>query len=297
MLSRLPRAFIVSAVLLAGVAPVAAQEPLQKVKDLYSSAAYEDTLAAIKGLAPTESKPEIEQYRIFSLVALGRLDEAEQVIEALLVEHPRYRPEPGDASPRIMALFTKVRSRVGPDAVKSLYKDARAALDQKDRERAISLFEQMLQTADDPDIKDAPSVAELRLLGAGFLDLSRALPATPAAAPVAGKGTPASDAAPAGPAAVGTVGTTDAVAVTETFPPWLPPNDYDRREFVGVLRVHISDKGTVVKSEIVKSVHPAYDGLLLKASKDWVYQPARLNGAAVASTKDVQVRLKPPHTH
>ena len=41
------------------------------------------------------------------------------------------------------------------------------------------------------------------------------------------------------------------------------------------------------------SVHPAYDRLLLQAAREWTYQPARANGAAVPSEKVVQVVLKP----
>lgn len=275
--------------------PLLAQDPVQKVKDLYSSAAYEDTLTAISSLAPAEPKPELEQYRIFSLVALGRVAEAEQVVESVLTAHPRYHPEAGDASPRIQELFAKVRKRIGPDAVKGLYKDAKAALDKKDREGAVALFEEMLRTADDPDIKDQPSVGELRLLGSGFLELSRALPAaTPASSASASPRPPSAAGGPAPATPAVPVAVVDPVAVREALPAWLPPNTADRREYEGTLRVHISEKGTVESAEMVRPVHPSYDALLLKAARDWVYQPARVNGVPMPSTKEVLIRLKPP---
>jgi TonB family protein len=295
MFPSLKRLVPLSLVLVSGMAqPLLAQDSLQKVKDLYSSAAYEDTLTAISSLPPSEPKPEVEQYRIFSLVALGRVAEAEQAVEAVLTAHPRYHPEDGDASPRIQELFAKVRKRIGPDAVKGMYIEAKAALDKKDRENAVSLFEEMLRIADDPDIKDQPPVGELKLLGSGFLELSRALPAS-ASAP-GSAGTPAAGGAPG--AAPGTpaapVAVIDSVAVREVLPPWLPANSADRREYEGTLRVHITEKGAVESAEMVKPVHPAYDGLLLKAARDWVYQPARVNGVPIPSTKEVLVRLKPP---
>jgi TonB family protein len=273
-------------VLAAAVSPVAAQDSLQRIKDLYTSAAYEDTLAAVKGLEVEEPRPEVEQYRVFSLMALGRLAEAEQVVHAVLSGHPRYRPADGDASPRIQELFRKVRSQIGPAAVKALYIEGKAALDRKDRETAIATFGEMLLTADDPDIKDQPAVSELRLLGSGFLDLSRALPAP----------------APSQPAAVSApAGVTEApativgpIAIRETLPPWSPANPSQRMEFAGALRVTISATGTVESAEITKSIHPAYDQLLLQAARTWRYQPARRNGVALPSEKTVSIRLKPP---
>lgn len=273
---------------LAAAQPVLAQNALQQVKDLYASAAYEDTLSAVTSLAPADQKPEVEQYRVFSLVALGRLPEAEQAVEAVLKAHPRFRPESADASPRIQELFTRVRSRVGPVALKAVYADAKVALDKKDRDAAVALFAEMLQIADDPDIKDQPLVGELRTLGTGFLELSRALPAK-GASPAA-TGTPA--AAPATPPAPSTI--TGPIAIKEALPVWNPPTSSSRVEFEGTVHVNITAAGTVESAEIIKSIHPVYDTLLLRAVKNWTYQPARRNGVPMPSDKMVTVRLKPP---
>lgn len=270
---------------LAAARPVLAQSTLQHVKDLYASAAYEDTLSAVTSLGTTDPKPEVEQYRVFSLVALGRLPEAEKAVEAVLTAHPRFRPESADASPRIQDLFTKVRSRIGPVVLKTMYTDAKAALDKKDREAAVALFGEMLQTADDPDIKDQPLVGEMRTLGAGFLELSKALPARPAA-PTAGE-------TAAAPAAAAPLTITGPIAIRETLPGWHPPNPSSRGEYEGTVHVTISAQGAVESAEIVKSVHPAYDPALLRAARTWTYQPARRNGVAMPSDKLVTVRLKP----
>src|SRR3954453_3401599 len=143
-----------SALALAFTAPVlAGQDPLQSIKDLYASAAYEDALSAVVRLDAAAPNVEAAQYRVFWPVALGRVDEADKVVQELLTARPEYRPDAADASPRIQALFASVRRRIGPALVKRKYQQARAAMDRKDREEAISQFEAMLRIADDADIR------------------------------------------------------------------------------------------------------------------------------------------------
>ena len=291
------RRLVIIAALVIAASPLAAQDPLQRIKDLYASAAYEDTISAVSNLGTTDPKPELVQYRIFSLVALGRMAEAEKAVEAVLTAHPRYRPDPGEMSPRIKELFATVRARVGPGAVKDLYQAGKAALDKKDREAAVSQFEEMLRTADDPDIKDQASIGELRLLGAGFLDLSRALPFAAGGAPSGGTATPGNGAPAGSMPATPTDGPaiiTGPIAIRENLPAWTPPNPSQRTEFAGALRVVISATGVVESAEITDSVHPAYDQILLQAARGWRYQPAKRNGVALPSEKTVTVRLKPP---
>jgi hypothetical protein len=278
-----------SLIALSALAAAQEPQPLQRLKDLYASAAYEEALSVVTTLDATEPSPEIEQYRVFCLVALGRTAEAEKVVEQVITAHPRYHPDATDASPRIQELFTKVRQRVAPPLIKSAYVNARAALDRKDREVAIAQFEEMLKLADDPDVRNDPSVSELRLLGAGFLDLSKALapkadaPAAPTTAP------PAAAAAPVVRPVV-----RPPVAIRESLPPWVPTDPASRFvTFEGAIRVHIDAAGKVSSSEIVTPVHPSYDRSLLQASRDWVYQPATTNGKPVPFDKIVQVILKP----
>jgi TonB family protein len=279
--------------LVAAATPLAAQDSLQKIKDLYASAAYEDTLSAITSVSVSDPTPEVEQYRVFSLVALGRFAEAEQAVEAVLIAHPRYRPDATEASPRIQELFAKVRRRIAPEAVKTLYRDAKAALDKKDRDAAIALFDEMLLTADDADVKDQPSVADLRLLGVGFLELSRALPAKTAARPSTGTAPGEAAGAPAtSPAAGPPVLLTGPTAIRQDLPPWQATGT-SRVEFSGTIRVMISATGSVESAEMVEPVHPAYDPLLLAAARKWQYQPARRNGVPMPSEKTVTVRLTP----
>jgi TonB family protein len=273
-------------------ASAAAQDSVQRLKDLYASAAYEDALSVATRLDTAEPNPEIEQYRVFCLIALGRQVEAEKVVEEVIKVSPRYRPESADASPRIQELFSKVRRRLGPSLVKAMYIDAKGALDRKERDTAVARFEEMLKIADDPDVKDEASIAELRLLGSGFLDLSKALPAKAQQAPAP----PTQAAAPQTSATVPVAKpvVTPPVAIREALPPWVPTDAASRFvEFRGAVRVQIDPQGRVTAADMAAPVHPAYDRLLLQAAREWSYQPARANGLAVPSEKVVQVILKP----
>lgn len=263
-----------------------AQDVLQTVKDLYASAAYEDALSAVGKLDATVPNLEAEQYRVFCLVALGRMDEADQAVEAVLTARPEYRPDAAQASPRIQALFSQVRRRIGPGLVKRMYQQGRAATERKDREDAIAQFEAMLRIADDVDVRNEASVAELKELGAGFLELSRAMPPKPQ---------PVAEAAPAAAASVPRPSVmVPPVVIQQRLPPWVP--DPARRSIVfrGAVRVQISAEGKVVSAEIVKSVHPAYDQSLLRAARGWLYEPAQKDGVPISSEKTVEVSVVPP---
>jgi TonB family protein len=263
----------------------AAQDPLQSIKDMYASAAYEDALSAVTKLDAAGPNVDTEQYRVFCLVALGRVEEADQAVENLLTARPEYRPDAADASPRIQALFATVRRRIGPALVKRQYQQARAAMERKEREEAIAQFETMLRIADDADIRTDASVAELKELGAGFLDLSRAMPVTPK---------PRAEAAAAsGLPPVRNVIVPPTV-IQQRMPRWVPDPMSRATEFQGAIRVQISAEGRVVAAEMVKSVHPAYDQLLLRAARGWSYEPARKDGVAIPMEKTVEVTVAPP---
>ena len=264
---------------------LAAQDVLQSVKDLYASAAYEDALSAVGKIdTSAASSLEAEQYRVFCLVALGRMDEAEQAVEAVLLAHPEYRPDATQASPRIQSLFSQVRRRVGPALVKRLYQQGRAAMEHKDREEAIAQFEAMLRVANDADVRSDTATAELKELGAGFLELSKAMPAKPKAA----------DPAPTNAAPPRASVIVPPAVIQQRLPPWVPDPVSRASEFHGSIRVEISAEGKVTAAEIVKSVHPAYDQALLRAARFWVYEPAKKDGVPISSVKTVEVAVTPP---
>lgn len=277
----LKRSAILLAIVTLGPGTVAAQDSLQSIKDLYASAAYEDALSAVaKFDSSTEPNVEAEEYRVFCLVALGRMDEADRVVEGLLKARPEYRPDAAQASPRIQTLFSTVRARVGPALVKRYYQQGRAAMERKDREEAVDQFNRMLRLANDADVRNEPNVAELRELGSGFLELSKALAAKTVEAtppPVAPR--PSVIVPPA--------------IIQQRLPPWIPDPVSRATEFRGAIRIQISAEGKVVNAEILKSVHPAYDQSLLRAAKEWSYQPATKDGVPIPSEKTVEVSVAP----
>ena len=62
---------------------------------------------------------------------------------------------------------------------------------------------------------------------------------------------------------------------------------------VGVLEIVIDERGFVETATIRQTVHPAYDRLVLNATRNWRYQPATLDGAPVKFRKLIQVAIKP----
>jgi TonB family protein len=173
-----------------------------------------------------------------------------------------------------------------------MYQQGKSALDRKDREEAVGQFEAMLRIADDADVRTEAGVAELKELGTGFLELSRALPSKDAPPVPVGPPAPAPSAATGAPSPGGIVAP---VVVQQRFPQWVPPDAASRvRDFRGSVRVQISAEGKVTSAEIVKSVHPAYDALLLRAARSWLYEPARKDGAPIPSEKTVEVAIGPP---
>ena len=93
---------------------LAGQDPLRSVKDLCVGR-LRGRVAAVGRLDAAPPNIEAEQYRVFCLVALGRVDEADKAVETLLTA----RPSTGRMPPRRRRgsrRFSQVRRRIGPDA-------------------------------------------------------------------------------------------------------------------------------------------------------------------------------------
>ena len=272
-----------------GTTCVYAQDPLQQIKSLYASAAYEDALSMIARLQASGRKAEYEQYRVFCLVALGRTAEAEKAIASVVEADPSFVPDTREMSPRIRDMFAKARRAMVPEIAHRLYLDARESLNRQDKAAAAAKFEAVVRlidstAGDKPADAEEPLLYELRLLASGFLDLSRAVDARPDTA----KASAARQAS--------TAPSIDIIAPTpikQDLPAWTPPELWNSREFRGAIRVFISEQGRVIEAELAPSIHPAYDRLLLAAAKTWQYQPATRNGSPVASEKVIEVVLKP----
>jgi TonB family protein len=167
-----------------------------------------------------------------------------------------------------------------------MYQQGKSAMERKEREEAIAQFEAMLRIADDPDVRNEPTIAELRELGNGFLELTRATAPKPVPPP-----TPA---AAANTAAERPSVVVPPVAIRQQLPGWVPDPVSRATEFRGSVRVQISAEGKVTSAEMVKSLHPAYDQLVIRAARGWLYEPAKKDGTPIASEKIVQISVAPP---
>lgn len=277
-------------------APVAAQSdsnPLAAARDLYASARYDEALVVLNGMRPAEStdRKSVEQYRSLCLLALGRGTEAEGAIAAVVTEDPLYQPSEAEASPRVRAAFTEVRHRLLPELVSSRYTEAKASFDRKDFALAEQQFKHVMSLLDDPQM--AGRLMDLRVLVAGFLDLS-----TRAAAPP-----PDPKPAPPVPAPSLTMrpvpgriylaeddGVTVAVPVRQEVPR-VPTAVTAQARDRGLLELVIDEQGKVVTVMVRMSVHPIYDTQLVAAARDWKYLPAMVGGHPVKFRKMVQITV------
>ena len=288
---------ITLAVLLLFASAAAAQDALGSVRDLYASAEYEEALSALGRLkAETPATDlEIDRYRVLCLIALGRSSEAERVIESIVVADPLYQPSAADAAPRVVTAFSTVRQRVLPRLARSLYLEAKTAYDRKSYAEAAKALEKAVRVIDSVETQAKNELGDLRVLAVGFLDLSRAAAEPPAPAPAA----PAPSPEPAPPATVtaptpAVIPNTGLIALKQELPP-LPFSiaSLGVGEYRGTVEVQIDERGNVTSARILQPVHAIYDPILLRAARDWKYEPPRIAGKPTTSLKRVEVVLKP----
>jgi hypothetical protein len=177
---------------------------INAARDLYASARYDEALAVLNGLEPSENtlpaeRKAIEQYRSLCLLALGRGQEAEAAIAAVVRVDPFYQPGESEASPRVRSTFADVRQRLLPDLATSRYKEAQAAYDRKNYAEAAARFRELVALLNDPQMNGR--LSDMRTLAAGFVDLATAAAAPPPVsqpepAPVPAAPTPAAPALP-----------------------------------------------------------------------------------------------------
>jgi hypothetical protein len=277
-------------------AEVAAQDPLGSIRSLYASADYEGALNALGRVAVAETTSvalEADRYRVLCLIAVGRDNEANRVIETIVKRDPFFEPG-ADASPRIRSAFSMVRRRLIPELARRAYADGKAAFGRKDYVEAVRSLEETVQILDSPDAANLSDLSDLRTLAAGFLDLSKAsvLPAAETSTTTPPNAVPVPE-----PPAAPTVAprTTEPIVLKQVMPEWTAARagNMFKAEFRGAIEVEIDEHGNVTAATIAKPVHPLYDPVLLKAAWEWKYEPARLAGQPIASTKRVEVVLRP----
>jgi TonB family protein len=265
-------------------------------RDLYASARYDEALAVLNDIRPTDSAPvsdrkSIEQYRSLCLLALGRGTEAESAIAAVVTADPSYQPGEAEASPRVRSAFSEVRKRLLPDIASQRYAEAKANFDRKQYAAAVPQFRKVISLIDDPDMGGRQ--ADLRTLASGFLDLAVAAAAPPPEPP---KPAPAPAVAPApqpNPNRIYSMldrDVTPPVIIRQEMPRLTPAMTVHANDR-GIVEVVIDEQGRVSGVTIRQPVHPLYDQELMAAARDWRYQPAQIAGRPVKYRKSIQINV------
>lgn len=293
----------------------AADDPLTIAKDQYASAAYEDALATLTkladggGLMPAVAL-QIDQYRSFCLVALGRTKDAEAVVQGIIRKEPLFELSADESSPRVEAMFTQVRRQLLPGLIRDRYREAKATVDRKELAAAEAEFNgvrKMIAKAEEFGLKD-DAMADLAVLVNGFLDLARAssaakpepapapapvvvAPPEPPAAPIATSTTPPPAARPGNETFnAGALDVTPPVAVRQRVPP-VPPMLSTLARKRGTFDLTIEADGRVSDVAVRESVHVAYDTMIADAAKHWLYKPATRNGVPVRYVKSITLEV------
>jgi TonB family protein len=300
-LQRLVGATIV--LILAWPALVSAQDSISAAEALYASAAYDEALAVLDRLQVqslgVEQVRQVQEDRALCLLALGRPDAANLAIAAVVNADPLYRPDEATASPRVRAAFKDVRSRLLPDIVEARYRDARALYDKQEWADALKALRQVQALAADPDLDEAQlkSVEDYRVLAGDFARLADAA-ANPPAPPTPN---PAAEPPPATPAPKATVdysrvfdasnkNVTPPATVRQDLPRWINDGRPGPRD--GTIEVTISAGGVVERATLTQSMSPFFDRQVLEATRNWRYEPARLDGRPVRYRKVIRVTFQ-----
>ncbi len=293
---------LASVMCLTWCAVVAADDDLLgRAKDLYRSAAYDEALGVLDSIAattPLVDSVEVNEYRVFCLVALDRKDEARNAISALVSANPSYQLSEAQASPRVRAAFKEVRQSLLPSLVQHAYADAKAAFDRKDPHAATE-FERVLTLLHDPDLTSSSEFADLAVVAAAFRDLSAARETAAAQAQTAAvlsreSGSAAGGSAPRGKPAEppvyrdGEPNLTPAVAISQTMPPAHLP---ERRLWAGAIEILIDETGKVLSAQMATPVQATYDKQLIQAAFTWKYRPALKDGVPARYSKIINVRV------
>jgi TonB family protein len=283
-----------AAILLTAVGSLRADDPLSDVKQLYATAAYEETLVALAQFDDSPFIDQVDEYRALCLIALHRDADAEHAVERLVLHHPLPLESLTDRSPKFTVLYQTVRRRLLPGLANEAYSVAKASFEARDYSTAARQFSdalELLRSAEEP-----AALHDLELLANEFRGLAeeRMTPGDPEPVP---------DSAPA-PAVVGAPASAPwipppfhpvprlydiadpdvapPVVLVQALPPWNPPLAYvGRRTYTGQLRVVVGEDGRVTSADILQPSFGPYDELLLHAVKQWRYRPALKRGYPV----------------
>jgi TonB family protein len=288
--------------LLAAAARVYAQAPLDVARDLYATADYEKALGLLDDLIARESgskRQEAELYRALCFLALGKREDADRAVEAIVQRDPLYRA-PDDIAPRMRTAFGDAKKRLLPSIIQQHYNTAKMAFDAKDFGVAGEGFQQVLDALNDPDMKHAAMqspLADIRTLASGFRDLSvQAVPPPPPVAAMLAVPPPVQQ-MQAQAQAVNRIyngtepGVIPPVAIMQEFPKF--PGRVPSGGIAGAVEVVIDQNGLVESASMQTPVLSGYDAMVVSAARNWKYQPARINGQPVKFRKSIKITVVP----
>lgn len=273
------------------------QESVQTAQTLYASASYDEALALLERLKRQELTPSevrvVNQQRALCLLALGRVQDAELAIAAVVQADPTYRPDGASASPRVRNAFRDVRGRLLPGIVQVEYAEARKLYDASSWAAAASAFQRVSALAADHDLAAAQvaALADVKMLADGFAKLAEAAAAPPPPAPAA----PATSSPPSPPpvdydaifdgsqaAVVGPI------TLRQDLPRWSTGTASQPR-VTGILEIIIAKSGVVERATLTRPMAIFFDRKVLAATKNWRYQPAHVNGQPVRFRKTIKI--------
>jgi hypothetical protein len=280
---------------------------------------------------PPPDVRDVQQNRALCLLALGRTDEAALAVAAVVSSDPGYRPNEASTPPRVRAIFKDVRGRLLPGIIVARYGEARTAYDGHRWAEAARGFQLVVSLASDPDLSasDAKAVQDYKVLAEGFEKLARtsaeaaeaaakkaaeppvappAPPEKPADAANATAGGPNASGAPNAPVApVARVapgppvspdrlyssvdaGVVPPVVIRQDIPKWSASYRPPSRD--GILELTIGLDGRVERATLTQGMAPPYDHDLLEATRNWRYEPARVDGRPVRYRKAIRITFQ-----
>jgi tetratricopeptide (TPR) repeat protein len=317
-------------VLLIWPAAVRAQESIQAAQALYASASYDEALAVLDHLQKQPLPPpdvrDVQQNRALCLLALGRTDEAALAVAAVVTSDPAFRPTDAGTPPRVRAMFKDVRGRLLPGLIVARYADARSAYDGKQWAESAKAFQLVVSLTSDPDLSasDAKSVQDYKRLAEDFEKLADAsaaaaeaaakkvaepasgsapiapapaAPASPAASTFAPGGAmadkPVAPVAPVAPDRLYSsvdAGVVPPTVIRQDIPKWTTSMRPPSRD--GILELTIGVDGRIERATLTQGMTPSYDHDLLEATRNWRYDPARIDGRPVRYRKAIRITFQ-----
>lgn len=244
----------------------------------YWNGEYQATIEVLQpactASAPSDESLECRKYLAFSHIALGDEPEAEHELTQLLSMDPGYRLDETLVSPKILQYFDRARS----DLATAVYDEGKAAYRKGDLEGALERFERVLVL--DATNELAAEYAELCRERMRVIQ-ARAEAERPEPAPADTVPTPV---APEREDKVYRL-TSEILRpqlVTRVTPEYPRTARVRRDEGAVVVSVVIDANGRITQPKVIRSVSEHLDRAALEALEKWRYEPARLNGLAVA---------------